>query len=485
MCHEISQSHNVVVIVPSKSRAVFWEDVASRTLSTTTIQAGVKELRNQHVGLVVLINRYDGVDLPNSACRLLIIDGLPDVRRLVDKVTQGILLGSEKINDGIIQRIEQGMGRGVRSSDDYCAVLLLGKALTGTVFLGSSLDKFSPATKAQINISQGVVSLLPNTEIPSIKGALDYCLQQSQSWVSASKSVLTGLGSPPKNNINIDIINKRNAYDLASRNMFPEAANLLRSSASSDDKIYKGHLKEFAAEYINMYDAADAQLMLKSASNDNHRVLKPLTGVQYLRLEGETLEQAKECSGYLRGKFKNPNEIIVYTNSTLENLIFMPETSNAFEDAIDKLAKLIGFKSNRPENDTGKGPDNIWCVGSNKYFVIECKNGVTTEKINKHDAYQLNGSATAWFSSMYDHTSFASPILIHPDYRLEHAASLNPNTRIITTPDLEKLKAATLSFIEAICATNKVHDEEFIREQLISCKLRPQDILTNYTRSFK
>lgn len=485
MCHEISQHHNVVVIVPSKSRAVFWEDVASKILSTTTIQAGVQELRRQHVGLVVLINRYDGVDLPNTACRLLIIDGLPDVRRLVDKVTQGVLLGSEKINDGIIQRIEQGMGRGVRSSDDYCAVLLLGKSLTGAVFLGSSLDKFSPATKAQIKISQGIVDLLPNNEASSIRGALEYCLQQSQSWVSASKSVLTGLGNPPKNSVNSDITNKRTAYDLASRNMLSEAATLLRNNAISDDKIYRGYLKEFAAEYINMYDAADAQVMLKSASNDNHRVLKPLTGVQYLRLEGETFEQAKECSSYLRTAFRNPNEIIVYANSILENLIFMPDTSNLFEDAIDKLAKLIGFKSNRPENDTGKGPDNIWCLGSNKYFVIECKNGVTTERINKHDAYQLNGSATAWFNNVYDHTSLASPILIHPDFRLEYAASLNAGTRVITKPDLERLKASTLSFISALCTSNKTHDEEFIRMQLISCKLRASDMITNYTRDFK
>ncbi|MCV5420522.1 helicase, partial [Escherichia coli] len=92
-----------------------------------------QELRTQHVGLVVLVNRYDGIDLPNTACRLLVIDGLPDVRRLIDKVSQSLLLGSEKTKDEIIQKIEQGMGRGVRSSDDFCGVILLGKALNGAV----------------------------------------------------------------------------------------------------------------------------------------------------------------------------------------------------------------------------------------------------------------------------------------------------------------------------------------------------------------
>lgn len=165
MCKEISSKHNVVVIVPSDYRTRFWQDVADRILDKNTIYQGVQELRTQHVGLVVLVNRYDGIDLPNTACRLLVIDGLPDVRRLIDKVSQSLLLGSEKTKDEIIQKIEQGMGRGVRSSDDFCGVILLGKALNGAVFLGSSLERFSPATKAQIQLSQQLVSILPDTTI--------------------------------------------------------------------------------------------------------------------------------------------------------------------------------------------------------------------------------------------------------------------------------------------------------------------------------
>lgn len=41
-----------------------------------------------HVGLVVLVNKYDGIDLPNDACRIPVIDGLPDVRRKIDIIRQ-------------------------------------------------------------------------------------------------------------------------------------------------------------------------------------------------------------------------------------------------------------------------------------------------------------------------------------------------------------------------------------------------------------
>lgn len=483
LCKKISYKHNVVVIVPSKYRATFWRDVSDKILENEELNNGVQELRSKHVGLVIMINRYDGIDLPNQACRLLVIDGIPDIRRLVDKVTQSMLLGSEKTTDEIIQKIEQGMGRGVRSSDDYCGIILLGKALNGAIFLGSSLDKFSPATKAQIELSQKIVEILPDMTIDSIEGALDYCLLQNEEWVSMSKGALAGL-SPHIKEMNFNIINKRMAYDLASRNMYPNAANVLRENSNVTDKIYKGFLKEHAAEYVNLYDPSDAQVLLQSASGDNYRVLKPIIGVRYNRLDGATLEQAKECSSYLKTHFNKTNEIIIHTNSILENLIFLPDTSNTFEYAIEQIAKLIGFRSHRPENDTGKGPDNLWSMGNNDYLVIECKNGCISDRINKHDCNQLNGSG-AWFRSMYDSTSNYYPVMIHKSNYPEYAATLNEGTRIMTHIKLDLFKKAISTFINAICSSDKVHDEVFIRERLISCKLRSTDIINNYTKEFR
>lgn len=53
---------NVVVIVPSFYRAKFWEDVAIMTLSANNIHEGVDKLKsNPKLGLVVLVNKYDGI----------------------------------------------------------------------------------------------------------------------------------------------------------------------------------------------------------------------------------------------------------------------------------------------------------------------------------------------------------------------------------------------------------------------------------------
>src|SRR5699024_5803446 len=94
------------------------------------ITDGVNNLKKRHVGLTVLINKYDGIDLPGTACELLVIDGLPEVYGLAERLEMLLLDGTERQLVRQIQRIEQGMGRGVRSSDDYCVVLLLGGKLT-------------------------------------------------------------------------------------------------------------------------------------------------------------------------------------------------------------------------------------------------------------------------------------------------------------------------------------------------------------------
>lgn len=72
------------------------------------------------------MNRYDGIDLPDNSCRILVIDGLPNISNMNDKYEHEVVRKSERIQREQIQRIEQGMGRGVRSSNDYCLIYLLG-----------------------------------------------------------------------------------------------------------------------------------------------------------------------------------------------------------------------------------------------------------------------------------------------------------------------------------------------------------------------
>ena len=75
---EIAENYNVVILVPSFSRAKFWDEEGVRTTTKDNIGGMVQVLKSgKYVGKVIFVNRYDGIDLPGDACRMLVVDGLP------------------------------------------------------------------------------------------------------------------------------------------------------------------------------------------------------------------------------------------------------------------------------------------------------------------------------------------------------------------------------------------------------------------------
>lgn len=144
---DIAKSYNVAVIVPSNRRLPFWKPFANQVLDANNIHEGVASLKTgKHVGLTVLLNKYDGVDLPDDACRLLVVDGLPEVYTLAERIEFTALDGTQLELVRQVQRVEQGMGRGVRSSEDHCVVLLTGARLTARLANPNARQMFTPAT---------------------------------------------------------------------------------------------------------------------------------------------------------------------------------------------------------------------------------------------------------------------------------------------------------------------------------------------------
>lgn len=483
-CKSVSKNVNVVVIVPSDIRAKYWKDLADSILTKDNLYDGITRLKKEKVGLTILVNRYDGIDLPKDACRFLVIDGLPLVRRLIDKIENNILMGSSRKSSQLIQKIEQGIGRGVRSSDDYCAVFLMGRNLTSQLYNRDAMNSFSPATRAQINLSEQISEQCKGGDLSEIHEMIMYCLNKDEKWLSFSKGALASLSYEGDSTPDLATVGQRKAYDFASVNNHTAAAKELEVVVNDIEEIpLKSFLKQCLSEYINFYDQEEAQKTLMSAANENRKVMKPLKGISYHKLESEVMDQARLCGKYLRENFNNPNEIVIEMNGLLETLIFKPDTANLFEESLRVITQYIGFNGQRPEADYRKGPDVLWEIGKLKYLVIECKNGATTSTICKHDCNQLNGSGE-WFINSYDMSCKFTPIMIHPSNIFEHAASPKASTRIINGEKLELLRKNISDFINALCSSNKIHDDQIIRNQLMSYKLRADEFCDTYTTGF-
>ena len=85
---------------------------------------------------------------------MLVIDGLPPLNSIKDRYIQSIAPQSTILLREQVQRIEQGMGRGVRSNDDECCIVLMGDELSDVLSRNRGIDFFSVATQSQYNLSK-------------------------------------------------------------------------------------------------------------------------------------------------------------------------------------------------------------------------------------------------------------------------------------------------------------------------------------------
>jgi hypothetical protein len=477
---KLSTVMNVCVIVPSNHRAGYWADVAVQTLTADNMQAGTAKLRAGHVGLSVFVGKYDGVDLPGEACRLLIIDGLPEVNGLIDRVEQSILDGTRRQLVRQIQRIEQGMGRGVRSSEDYCVVLLLGSRLIQRLHNPEARGLFSVATRAQLDLGREVTSQIKGKSIAEIEGVMNLCFTRNDEWVDASKNVIVNAEGDEGSHVDQAMIDLRAAFDEARSSRFDLAeASAQRAVTATSEPRAKAYVRQQLAEYVQHTNPVMAQEIQLAAVQQNRALVRPIAGITYRKLTVPNSSQAAAAVEFMK-RFLEQNDLIMWVAALVESLAWGEENTDRFEAAMFDLGGFLGFGSQRPEKEVGKGPDNLWATGSLKYFVIECKSGATGAKaINKHDCNQLNGSMT-WFGQQYDKSCSATPVMVHPQIVPEHAATLLPETRIITVSDLKELTNVLKSYSIAV-GKGGYGDAKVVTAQLQHFGLTHDNIIARYT----
>lgn len=483
---EESKDKNVVVIVPSDKRAAYWANVSNQILKTDSLIEGIQKLKDGHVGLTVLVNRYDGIDLPADACRILVIDGLPEVRSLSEKIEQYILEGGDVFTKKQIQRIEQGMGRAVRSNDDYCVVLLLGAKLIQRIHDPIGKDAFTPATSAQIKLSQQLADQLKGKEINELSGAIKLCLERDTQWLSVAKGCLASIKPDEKSLADTNSENFYKAFMFARNQLFDKAVEQLQNSISKiKDKKLAAYITLQKAEYLHHISPVESQNALRAVILDNARITRPQAGVPFRKITSENKNQITRIQNYL-STFKLPNDFLIEVNAILSDLIFQEETSEEFEEAFYKLGTVLGYTSQRPEKEFGDGgPDNLWAVDKEAYFIIECKNGVKTKFVSKSDCNQISGSLN-WFKERYGLSCKLCPILVHPYLNIHELASPDSRMRVMNVTLLDQFKKSIEGFSKAIVHDwDNVLNPEVLQKNINHFGLAYSKLVSTYTSVYK
>lgn len=449
---KLSEKHNTLVIVPSDKAIATWNAHNPVIATKDNLTRVVTAMRSKkHVGLVVTANKYDGIDLPDSACRILVIDGLPQAFSGDERLESLMQQSVGGVDDRQVQRLEQGMGRAVRSNEDHCVVVLIGRRLAQLTVDPRTLERFSPATQAQLKASRVMAKNLDNQPLNKIMETAAQSLNRDPSWVKYAKSQLRSL-TPSPARVDASAIEMRRAFDSASAGDLEGGSTRLTAAAEACiDPRQEGQLLEQAAAYADRYDPTQAQNLLALARTKNLYVLRPLTGIAYrpLIFAGS---QAAKVAQRATSMFGTPQALRVAVEGILDRLRFDPTATEEFEEAILELGLFLGIGSQRPERELGQGPDNLWAIESGRFWVIEAKSGAVSEFISKRDAGQL-GEAMQWFGKKYPADQAATPVMIHREKKLHNTASGPAGMRVINARGLGELTADVRAFAEGLATT--------------------------------
>jgi replicative superfamily II helicase len=481
----------VVALVPSNHRANQWKSGGAEVTSVKNLYDSIEDLKRNITKkdakkVLVLVNQYDGVDLPDSTCRILTLDSLPSYNTLMDRYMQDMRPYSGIIRRKLAQRVEQGMGRAIRGSNDWSIVIITGVHITNFLSNQTKRGSLSNEAQLQIEIGEELAKTLKDEggQLSVINKLINQCLSRDDGWKQFYKARMSKLKPSKPHKAHIDLaIAERTAETLYRQIQYRLAAETLQNTFESVDPNDKSWLMQLRATYLYPIDPGAAMDIQVRAHRENSSLFRPPTGITYTKLtstgtrESRILRWIKEHESY--------NVALMELREIMSNLLWgLP--SDAFEQGFSELGTILGLTSERPEKKYGKGPDNLWHIDGKKHWIIECKNQVhvARDSISKREANQLL-SSIEWFKETHE-TEVGVPIIIHPAQQLSTDAIISEAFWVIGREELKKIRDNTLKFYTSLTLTpfNEL-SLEIIKRKLSENKLDTSDLMKEYIKRGK
>lgn len=486
--------YGVVALAPSFARTTDWNSYGATIAKTESVGDIIESLKKgEFKNTVVLVNRYDGIDLPDDACRILVFDSRPYSESLADFYQELCRPQSEATLMRTIRTIEQGMGRSVRGDKDYCVVVAIGADLVRLLRDKTTRKYFSPQMAAQIDLGLEIAGMatqeIEDGEEPksAFRGLVRQCLSRNADWKAfyveqmeqvvpsgANESVLRAYSAELK---------AEQAYAAGDYMGAADALQVLLNggSVSADDKGW--YLQEMA-RYKWRDSRPDSEVLQVAAHKKNRMLLKPPSGVTVAKLRIVSRGRVERIAKWV-GDFSSYSELDASVSDILGRLVFGTK-ADKFEHALDELSRALGFAGERPDKEWKEGPDNLWALDATQYLLWECKSQVdlTRATINKREAEQMNRSS-AWFDKHYPGVSVRR-LIIHPSNKVPSAAAFTHVVEAVRETELRKLVKSVRQFFKSFESVNfKDLSTDHIQKLVDSHDLAVPDLTTLYAKKLR
>ncbi|WP_159635692.1 DEAD/DEAH box helicase family protein [Sphingobacterium composti Ten et al. 2007 non Yoo et al. 2007] len=490
-----SRKFGVVSLVSSfvKSQLYFYQGAI--TPNTSNLFNEIKKLKSgDFSNCLVLANRYDGIDLPDESCRVLILDGKPNFTSLSDKYEEQSRANSDYTNIKLAQKIEQGLGRSVRGEKDFSAILIIGADLVKFIKSSQTNKYFSAQTRKQIDIGLEIANMANDDDekykdnrINQLIDLIKQSLNRDEGWKDYYTDEMDSIEDNHDVSYNYKIYElEKKANKLYYMGEYGKAGECIQEIIDTylDDELEKGWYLQLKARFLYKESKIEANKLQKSAFSQNYELLKPKEGITYKKLSYINEDRIQRIKNFIL-KFKDYSEFSLEIEEILSNLDF-GISHDKFERALQKTGELLGFLSERPDKEIKKGPDNLWCVSVNEYFVFECKSEVELDRseIVKSESGQMNNHC-GWFEEEYGKDAKVKYYMIIPTKKLSNVANFTHNVEIIRKGKLKNLKLSIKGFIKEFKDYDlRTITSEKVQEFLVNHSLDIESLSNNYSEKY-
>jgi replicative superfamily II helicase len=490
----LKRRSGVVALAPGFNWTKDWEAYGSVVAKKETVAAAIDVLHEgDYSKAVVLANRYDGIDLPDDTCRILIFDSKPFSESLIDLYEESCRPNSEATMMRTIRTVEQGMGRSVRGEKDYSVVVIVGTDITRLVRDKESRKFLSPQMSTQIEIGLEIAEMARQeieqgeTATAAFNSLIRQCLGRDDGWKAFYVEQMEKVRPAGANEHLLKAYaTELEAEQAYSNGDYSTASGKLQKlvDARAVDREDKAWYLQQMARYYYRSNRTESQRLQIAAHKSNRLLLKPASGVTIAKLTLVSQGRMERIATWIR-KFEDYGQLDVALSDVLGRLVFGTKAEK-FEQALDEVSRALGFAGERPDKEWKEGPDNLWALDDRHYMLWECKSEVDIKRseINKREAEQMNRSS-AWFEKYYPGLE-VKRIIIHPSNFIASAAAFTHEVEAMREGELKRFVKRIREFFKSFEGLDfKDLSTGHIQKLVDAHELSVSKLLTEYTKKLK
>ncbi|TPK55245.1 MULTISPECIES: DEAD/DEAH box helicase family protein [unclassified Mesorhizobium] len=403
---KLSQRHKVLIAVPSDKRALSWRTVVDQPSNDADFSARLNAFRAADSGAFILVGRYDGIDLPDDQCRIMVVDGLPVGITQLERYSFDTLRLDRAFLSTVASRITQLFGRINRGKNDFGLYIIPNREVENWIRNTRNISSFPRILQEQIRLSESFNEQIKDIQSEKVDALIDQIINRDENWISFYAAHIDNQNLDDKKIADRERENKLD--DIYAKKESRFILKLWQSDFSGAIDEFRGDFSDISqinprlhgwyslwvgiahlaiGEDDAMYDWFDEARKKLGGRLPLPRRPKPEGLESGLQDETTFLEEG------LRQFLALDRPMLVKRIGKVAETVamaFQQEDHKKAEEGIREFGSALGFDARRPCTDHGVGPDGIWIDHRAKKIIgIELKSDKQdSSEISKKDIGQ-------------------------------------------------------------------------------------------------